>query len=58
MSPKNYPKLVIKVIYVNLRPARKYQERTPLLFFTTTFNNDNSFSLSHFTKHARINVSI
>lgn len=33
MSKKNYPKLVIKVIYVNLRPARKYQERTPLLFF-------------------------
>ena len=27
-------------------------------FFTTTFDNDNSFSLSHFTKHARINVSI
>ena len=42
---KNYPKLVIKVIYVNLRPARKYQERTPLLFFTTTYNNGNSFSL-------------
>ena len=64
---QQYVKWVKKIIlnlllklFMSISDQRGNNKREHLSFFflTTTFNNDNSFLLSHFTKHARINVSI